>query len=159
MGERTRVLVVDDDESIRKTLAAILEEEGYRVDTAPNGRGAIRKSKSRFYNLALIDIRLPDMEGTTLLTKMPDTTPQTRKIIITGYPSLQNAIEALNKGAHAYVVKPFDVTEVLQTIREQLKKQEEEIRFSQNKVADFIETRVRELDEATIANEKQHRST
>ena len=60
MGERTRVLIVDDDESIRKTLAAILEEEGYRVDTAPNGRRAIRKSKSQFYNLALIDIRLPD---------------------------------------------------------------------------------------------------
>ncbi|MGA9388408.1 MAG: response regulator [Candidatus Bathyarchaeia archaeon] len=158
MGEHTRVLIVDDDESIRKTLAAILEEEGHAVDTAPNGREAIRKSKTRAYNLALIDIRLPDMEGTTLLTKMADTTPRMRKIIITGYPSLQNAMDALNRGADAYILKPFDLTKVLQTINEQLKKQEEEVNYSQNKVAEFIETRVKELEEKTVNNKKTRRN-
>ncbi len=158
MGEHTRVLVVDDDESIRKTLAAILEEEAHAVDTAANGREAIRKSKTRAYNLALIDIRLPDMEGTTLLTKMADTTPRMRKIIITGYPSLQNAMDALNRGADAYILKPFDLTKVLQTINEQLKKQEEEVNYSQNKVAEFIETRVKELEEKTVNNKKPRRN-
>jgi DNA-binding NtrC family response regulator len=86
------------------------------------------------------------MEGTELLTKMKDTTPKMRKIIITGYPSLQNAVEALNSEANAYVLKPFDVKKTLETIREQLSKQEEERRYSQEKVAEFIETRVKEIE-------------
>lgn len=156
MGEHTRVLIVDDDESIRETLKAILEDQGHAVDTARNGIEATRKLETEFYNLALIDIRLPDMEGTMLLTKIRDTTPKMRRIIITGYPSLQNAIEALNKGADGYILKPFDLTKVLQTIREQLSKQEEEAKYSQNKVAEFIETQVRELEEKeTITNKEE----
>lgn len=158
MGERARILIVDDDESIRKTLKAILEEVGHEVDTAPNGRQATRKCKTRFYNLALIDIRLPDMEGTTLLTKIGNMTPKMRKIIITGYPSLQNAVEALNRGADAYIVKPFDLTEVLQTIQKQLRRQEEEAKYSQSRVAEFIETRVRELEEEKAIDEKPSRN-
>jgi DNA-binding NtrC family response regulator len=154
MGERARILVVDDDESIRKVLAAILEEE-YTVDTAKTGKEAIEKSKINFYNLALIDIRLPDMEGTALLTKMQDTTPKMRKIIITGYPSIQNAVTALNQGAHAYIMKPFDMDKVLATIKEQLKKQEEEKSYGQEKVTEYIETRVKELEEEKTVMPKE----
>jgi len=155
MGERARILVVDDDESIRKVLATILEEEGCVVDTAKNGREAIKKSRLKFYNLALIDIRLTDMEGTKLLTEIKDTTPKMRKIIITGYPALQNAINALNKGANAYIVKPFDMDKVLQTIKEQLKQQKEEKKYNQEKVTEFIETRVKELEEEkTMTHQK-----
>jgi len=157
MGERARILVVDDDESVRKVLATILEEEGYAVDTAKNGKEAIKKSKVKFYNLALIDIRLTDMEGTKLLTKVKDTTPKMRKIIITGYPSLQNAIEAVNRGADAYVLKPFDIDKVLETIKDQLKKQEEEKRYTQKKVGEFIETRVKELEEEKTITHKKPR--
>jgi two-component system NtrC family response regulator len=145
MGENARILVVDDDENIRKVLTTILEDEGYAVEAVENGKKAIEKSKRGFYNLALIDIRLPDMEGIELLTKMKDTVPKMRKIIITGYPTLQNAIEAVNRGADAYILKPFDMEKVLQTIKEQLEKQEEERKYSQEKVAEFIETRVKEL--------------
>ena len=95
----------------------------------------------------MIDIRLPDMEGIELLTRMKDTTPKMRKIIITGYPSIQNAIEAVNRGADAYLVKPFDMDKVLATIKEQLKLQEEEKRYSQEKVTEYIQTRIRELEE------------
>ena len=157
MGERARILIVDDDESIRKVLSTILDEEGYAVDVADSGKQAIDKSNEEFYNLALVDIRLPDMEGTELLTKMKDTTPKMRKIIITGYPSLQNAVEALNKGADAYIMKPFDMDKVLSTIREQLKKQEEEKEYSQGKVAEFIETRVKELEEEKTITHKKPR--
>jgi len=128
-------------------LATILEDEGYTVDIAENGEKAIKKSEEEFYNLALIDIRLPDMEGIELLTKVRDTTPKMRKIIITGYPSIQNAIEAVNRGADAYIVKPFDMDKVLATIKEQLKLQEEEKRYSQEKVTEYIQTRIRELEE------------
>ena len=147
MGKHARILIVDDDESIGKVLATILEDEGYTVDIAENGEKAIKKSEEEFYNLALIDIRLPDMEGIELLTRMKDTTPKMRKIIITGYPSIQNAIEAVNRGADAYIVKPFDMDKVLATIKEQLKLQEEEKRYSQEKVTEYIQTRIRELEE------------
>ena len=88
MTERIKILIVDDDESVRETFTAILEENGYIVDTAENGRDAIEKSNKNFYNAAFIDIRLPDMDGTDLLTAMKETTPKMRKIIITGYPTL-----------------------------------------------------------------------
>ncbi|MEM3699829.1 MAG: response regulator [Candidatus Bathyarchaeia archaeon] len=157
MDETARILIVDDDENIRKVLTAILEEEGYWVDSAETAKAAIEKTKKKFYNLALIDIRLPDMEGIELLTRMKETTPKMRKVIITGYPTLQNAIEAVNRGADAYIVKPFDMDKVLETIREQLRKQEEEKRYSQEKVAEFIETRVRELEvEKKAAPGKSH---
>ena len=154
MGERARILVVNDDESVRRVLVTILEEEGYTVDTAKNGREAIKKSKIKFYNLALIDIRLTDMEGTKLLTKVKDTTPKMRKIIITGYPSLQNAIESVNKGADAYILKPLDMDKVLETIKDQLKKQKEEERCTQKKVGEFIETRIKELEKEQIYPQK-----
>jgi two-component system response regulator AtoC len=148
MGQTARILVVDDDENIRKVLATILEDEGYDVDLVDTAKKAIEKTRRNFYNIALIDVRLPDMEGIELLTKVRDTTPKMRKIIITGYPTLQNAIEAVNRGADAYIVKPFDMEKALKTINEQLRMQEQEAKFSQEKVAEFIETRVRELDVA-----------
>ena len=146
MGEIPRILIVDDDENIRKVLTTILYDEGYAVDSVGTAKKAIAKTEKRFYNLALIDIRLPDMEGINLLTKMKDTTPKMRKIIITGYPTLQNAVEAVNRGADAYIIKPFDIKKVLNTIKEELVKQQEEKRYSQEKVAGFIETRVKELE-------------
>jgi DNA-binding NtrC family response regulator len=149
MDSHARILVVDDDESIRKVLTTILREEGYSVETAESGEEAIQKSNERFYNLALIDIRLPDMMGTHLLASIRETTPRMVKIIVTGYPSLQNAIEAVNSGADAYILKPFNVDKTLSIIREHLKKQEESKKYSQAKVAEFIETRAKEI-EATI---------
>jgi DNA-binding NtrC family response regulator len=147
LGKHSRILVADDDESIRKILAVILEDRGYAVDTAENGKQAIELSKNNFYNLALIDIRLPDMEGTRLLSSLRETVPRMRKVIITGFPSMQNAVEALNKGADAYVTKPFEVEKILKTIKEQLAKQQKEKKFSQDKVTEFIQTRVKELEE------------
>jgi len=145
MDKTARILVVDDDESVRKVLSLILEEEGYIVDTAENGKEAIEKSESKFYNLALIDIRLPDMEGTKLLTAMKETTPKMVKVIITGYPTLKNAVEAVNKGADAYILKPFNMDNVLETIKEQLKKQQKAKKYSEENVTEFIKTRVKEV--------------
>ena len=147
MDKPARILVVDDDKNIRESLKTILSDEGYTVDVAANGNEAIRKAESTAYNVALIDIRLPDIDGIELLTRMKDTVPKTRKVIVTGYPSLQNAIEAVNKQADAYIVKPIDVEKLLGTIREQLKLHENEKKYSELKVAEFIETRVKEIAE------------
>ena len=146
MDKPARILIIDDDENIRKVLQTILEDEGYVVETADTAKKGIERSENAFYNLALIDVRLPDMEGIELLTKLRETKPKMRKIIVTGYPTLQNAVAAVNKGADAYVMKPFDVEKILLTIKEQLKKQVEEKAFSEEKIAQFIETRVKELD-------------
>ncbi len=149
MSEPGIILVVDDDETIRKVLAAILEEKGYIVDTAESGREAIELSKENFYNLALIDIRLPDIEGTRLLKALKETTPKMVKIIVTGYPSLNNAIEAVNRGADAYILKPFDIETLLKTIRQHLRNQRKARKYSEEKVAEFIVTRAKELEAIT----------
>jgi DNA-binding NtrC family response regulator len=147
MDKPARILVVDDDKNIRITIEAILKNEGYAVDVAANGSDAIKKSENAAYNVALIDIHLPDMEGTELLTRIRDSVPKVRKIILTGYPSMQNAIDAVNRNADAYLVKPVDLDELLELVREQLRKQEAEKEYNQEKVADFIETRFREKSE------------
>lgn len=145
MDKCARILIVDDDESIRNTVKIILEDEGYIVDLAGTGNEAIKMTQKMAYNVALLDIRLPDMEGVELLKLIKDNVPRTRKIMVTGYPSMQSAITALNKNADAYLVKPVDVEKLINTVKDQLRQQEEEKTFSEMKVAEFIETRVKEI--------------
>jgi DNA-binding response OmpR family regulator len=142
--------VVDDDKNIRNTLTAILEDEGYIVDLADCGNEALRKAESGLYNVALLDIRLPDMEGTELLRKLRNTVPKMRKIMVTGFPTLKNAIVALNRGADAYIVKPIDVNRLLNVVRYQLKMQEDEKKFSEQKIAEFLDSRAREIENQEI---------
>ena len=145
MDKHAKILVVDDDENIRNTVKTVLEDEGYLVDVAASGREAIQKTQKTAYNIAFLDIRLPDMEGVELLRQIKDGVPRTRKIMMTGYPSMQNAIASLNKNADAYLIKPVDVESLLETVKHQLQLQQGEREFSEQKVAEFIETRVKEL--------------
>jgi DNA-binding NtrC family response regulator len=145
--KKASILIVDDDENILKTLSALLEEKGYKTDTAKNGAEAIEKSKTNFYNIALLDIKLPDMEGTKLLIKMKETRPKMAKIMITGYASLQNAIEALNYGADTYIMKPVDPENLLKVIADKLKMQREAETMDEKKVVEWIETRAHKLEE------------
>jgi DNA-binding response OmpR family regulator len=122
-----RILVVDDDESVLVTIVRILELEGYSVDTARTGREAIEKSNLDSYNLAIIDIRLPDMDGTELLTAMRDktpTAPKMIKIMLTGYVSAGDRTETVQRNADGYLVKPIEVDALLRTIKNHLEKQE-----------------------------------
>jgi DNA-binding NtrC family response regulator len=145
MSESARILVIDDEESIRKTVSMTLKHAGYSVDTAENGKQAIEKTETNFYNLALIDIRLPDMEGTELLTALKETTPKMIKIILTGFPALENAVKAINKGVDGYLIKPVNPDELLRFIKEFLDKQKQEKEYGQDRIAQFVETRFKEL--------------
>jgi len=145
LDKHARILIVDDDETIRTTMKAILEDEGYVVDLASTGEEAIQLTMKTTYNIALLDIRLPDMEGVELLKLMRDSVPRTRKVMVTGYPSMQNAIAALNKNADAYLLKPVDNEKLLNLVKEQLDAQINELKFSEQKVAEFIESRVKEM--------------
>ncbi len=84
MDKHAKILIVDDDENIRRTMKAILEREGYLVDVAVSGCEAIEKTQMKAYNIAILDIRLPDMEGVELLKLISDGVPRTRKIMMTG---------------------------------------------------------------------------
>ncbi|HMK82617.1 MAG TPA: response regulator [Candidatus Bathyarchaeia archaeon] len=150
MSESARILVIDDEESIRRTASMALKHAGYVVDTAENGKEAIEKSELSFYNLALIDIRLPDMEGTELLTALKETTPRMVKIILTGYPALENAVRGINKGVDGYLIKPVNTDELLRFIKENLEKQKHESEYTQQRLAQFVETRIKELQKEGI---------
>jgi len=117
------ILVVDDDTEVRKVLSSILSEEGYFVEPVENGRQAIRASEKTRFDLALIDIKLPDMEGTELLHRLKEKQPHMVKIIITGFPTLENAMETINEGANGYVLKPFDIPKLLEMIRKHLNRE------------------------------------
>ena len=137
---------MDDDANIRETINLILQQKGYSTETAENGREAIEKTKTKYFNLALLDIKLPDMEGTKLLTLIHEAQPRMMKIMVTGYPSLENAVEALNLGADAYVMKPIDPEKLLKMIEEKLEEQKQADQMSEGKVKEWIEGRVRKIE-------------
>jgi CheY-like chemotaxis protein len=118
---RPSVLLIDDDETIRKSLSRALARESFSVDIAPDGKQALEKSQLKHYDLALVDIRLPDMDGTRLLRMLREKNPEIKEIIITGYPSIENAVKAIDEGADAYVVKPFKPADLLTKMKEKLK--------------------------------------
>ena len=140
-GEKS-ILVVDDDKTVLLVFKEILASQGYSVDTAEMGTEAIEKSKTKYYNLALLDIRLPDMSGTELLTKMHEARPKMVKIMVTGYSSLDYAIEAVNKGADAFLTKPVKPDSLLKVVEEKLKEQEEADGKTREKATKYVETRI-----------------
>ncbi len=145
MAQPVSLLIVDDDESLCQTLADILQGMGYGVETAHSGKEALGKMDGGHFNLALIDIRLSDSDGLELLHKLKSITPETEGIIVTGYASLETALEALRRGAFDYVLKPLKMEEVLPAIREALERQrqlvEERQQLQQEREAkDFYHT-------------------
>jgi DNA-binding response OmpR family regulator len=110
------ILVVDDDTSILRTFRRVLEKNGYQIDTAETAMVALDKLRSRRYDLAIIDVILPDMKGTDLLAKARDELKMTIKFIITGYPSAEVGAKARDYGADAFILKPVKMPELLSII-------------------------------------------
>ena len=130
--EKKSILIIDDDEIVLASIASILRLEGYSVDTAKTGKEAIAKSNLHIYNLALIDLRLPDTEGTRLLTELRPSTPRMVKIILTGYPSPENRTKAFEKYADGYITKPVKIDDLVKTVKDRLREQDEYVeRISQ----------------------------
>jgi DNA-binding response OmpR family regulator len=142
---KAKILMVDDDEHICRVMSLILEGEGFEVETAFTGQNAIKKSKAKVYDAAILDIRLPDMEGTKVLKTMREISPKMVKIMLTGYPNLQNAIDSLNFGADAYLMKPPNPEEVINSLRQKLQKRKEEELATEEKISVFLKTRAERL--------------
>ena len=123
MEEKSNILIVDDDESTCKTLTLIFGKKGYETVTAGTGQEALEKAEKRCFNLTLLDIKLPDIEGIKLIAPLKEINPDMVVIMITGHASIENAVQALNEGASAYIIKPLDIDQVLMMIGEALEKQ------------------------------------
>jgi len=115
-----KILVVDDDEVTLMSFRRILERHGYDVETATTGQKAIDQCKGGSYDLALLDIRLPDMDGTQLLKELHAVSDTMITIMVTGYASLDNALQSLLLEANAYITKPVDPPELLKVVAEAL---------------------------------------
>ena len=137
--QENSILVIDDDKDILQLYGLLLSKAGYSVDTAESAAEAIQKAKTRIFDLALVDIVLPDMQGTDLLTKINGQNGKMRKIMVTGNASLDNAVQSLNLGAHAYLRKPVKTEVLLKIVKEQLRLKDEEDRMTQNKIVAFIQ--------------------
>lgn len=124
MEKQKNILIVDDDKSILRILTRILQKQGYSTRTAETGREAEDEINSQSYDLALIDVKLPDTDGVDLLQKMQATRPHMIKIILTGFASIDNGIKALNAGADAYLVKPVEPTELLKILKEKFEERD-----------------------------------
>jgi two-component sensor histidine kinase len=123
MEDKGSILVVDDDESTCRTLKLIFVKNGYKVETAGTGQEAVEKAKGKFFNVALLDIKLPDIEGIELITPLKEMHPDLEIILITGHASLETAVRAMNEGASAYITKPFNMAEVLSRVESSREKQ------------------------------------
>ncbi|MDP2279764.1 MAG: response regulator [Nitrospirota bacterium] len=112
-----KVLIVDDDAELRSTLSEILKGAGYHIDEASSGKEAIEKMASKDFDIALLDLMMPKMNGIETLTELKKITPKTKVIMITAFATVENAVDAIKKGASDYISKPFKIEELLTTIR------------------------------------------
>ena len=119
--EKKAILVVDDDAAICRVLKRILERRGFYVDTCETGAAASEKLGINLYDVALIDLRLPDMDGTDLFGQMNEVEPKMVKIVLTGLPYVENDYESLEGGADAFLSKPVDPEFLLSLIEDKIR--------------------------------------
>ncbi len=116
--EKKRVLIIDDDKAVLRTSALVLEKNGFDADTAETGKEAIEKLETQSYDVLLIDLKLPDMEGIEILSKV--NLPNAVKIMFTGHPSFVSGIQAMDRGIDAYLPKPVKPEELVMVIKAKL---------------------------------------
>ena len=121
-----KILIIDDDTYILSSFSRVLSKRGFEVETAETGKQALEKLKQGFFDLALIDVCLPDMEGTDLLEKAKKELEKTVKIMLTGHPSVKTSDKATFEGADTYIVKPIKIDELIALINFFLKPKQEE---------------------------------
>ncbi|MDD5153847.1 MAG: endopeptidase La [Desulfovibrionales bacterium] len=122
LEKKYRIIVVDDEEIIRDSLQHVLEKEGYVVVTAANGTEALQLIESSRFDLILADLKMDGLDGLTLLEKTRSLCPETAFIMMTGYATIDSAVETLKKGAFHYLAKPFKLEDLRETVGQSLKK-------------------------------------
>ncbi len=115
--DRATILIVEDEETQRSLLAGLLRKEGYTVEEAGNGTTALGLFRIKTIDLALLDFKLPDMDGLTILKGFKEINPEVEVIMITAFGSIENAVNALKTGASEYLTKPIDLDDLLFKIK------------------------------------------
>lgn len=133
---KAQILVVDDEQVIVKALSKYLTQEGYEVETAGDGAEAIEKCKEKNFDLVLTDLKMPNMDGIELIKEVKTLNPDANCVIMTGYGSIQNAVEAMKAGAFHYITKPFELEDVGHIIKKAIShgRLEEQNRILQKQV-------------------------
>ncbi|KRT68611.1 MAG: Fis family transcriptional regulator, partial [Candidatus Rokubacteria bacterium CSP1-6] len=108
-----RILIADDEDSLRWVLEKGLKQAGYRVVAVKDGEAALQEAGSEPFDLILLDIRMPGMDGLTLLGKIREARPDAQVVIMTAHGTMETAIQAMQRGAYDYLAKPFDMDELL----------------------------------------------
>jgi DNA-binding NtrC family response regulator len=116
MTEQNRLLVVDDEEALRTVLSSELTTEGYDVRAAADGQEAISELEKGAFDLILLDIKMPRMNGFEVLKYVKEKHPRTKVVMLTGFADLKNALESKKLGAEDFVSKPYDLVDLLTTI-------------------------------------------
>jgi len=106
------ILIVDDEEAQRSLLAGFLKKKDYTVTTAASGKEAIEKNETTGFDLAILDLKMPEIDGIETMVKMKEIDPETYFIILTGYGTVESAVEAMKLGAHDYISKPINLDEL-----------------------------------------------
>lgn len=122
-NHKPMILVVDDEVELLELLRDIFQKKGYRVQTAVDGLNALEVFKRRRHDVAIVDIKMPGMDGIKLCKMIKEINPKTELILMTGYPTMESAIETLKPGAFDYFLKPIKVEEIIRTIERALEKQ------------------------------------
>lgn len=146
MEEKIHILVVDSQPDMRDVLADVLEDEGYRVTTVENGYEALERVKAISFNIVIVDIKMPGLNGMELIRKLREADSKLTIIIMTGYSSLEIAVEAVRAGVYDYITKPFQAEEMLLAIKRAVK--EQEIFTENKKLLEELEEAKRNLKES-----------
>ena len=154
MPEADSILIVEDESGTRATLSAILEEAGYKVTGMEKGAEAQKMIKGHSFNVIITDIRLPDVGGMEILELAKEINPDVAVIMMTGYASIETAVNAVNEGAYAYFVKPVNPDEIKTTVTNALKQQR--LSLENRRLVDSLQRSNRLLFEA---NEELKRAT
>ena len=112
MNERANVLIIDDEEAICDSMSQVLHKEGYAVRVTAEGKEALRLYDNEAFEVVFLDLKLPGIRGMDILSRIKEASPETQVIIITGYASIESAVEAMKRGAFDYMAKPFTAEEV-----------------------------------------------
>lgn len=116
MPDKSKILVVDDEDALRTVLSGELVSEGYDVRTAGDGDDAIQNLQKENFDLILLDIKMPRLSGFEVLKFVKEKFPKTKVVMLTGFADLKNAIESKKLGAEDFVSKPYDLVDLLTTI-------------------------------------------